>query len=262
MLGVQKHPNTVVSQSSIQQTIPKNTRDPNVLHTGKVIDIHGDNSTVDVRLYSGDTLRNVRVLFSSANTAAGFRYLASIKNVAPQQTAQGIQDNPTLGHEQDTIAIVAFLNGDWRTPRVIGFDFPVDSQMHLNEPGLLVNRHESGIYNLITADGNYETNYPDGSYLIYGPATTPKDMTAIQGNGQTWNVPSADNKINLTLHLAQGFDLSIVNGKLSLSVGEMDLTECGIKILAKGQGVTFTSPDGTITKTLTIADTTGDPVWS
>lgn len=211
-----QHPITAKNQSSVQQTMPKSIRDPSGLYSGKVIDVHQAGSSVDVRLFSGDTLRNVRVLFNSASTTAGFRYLSSVQNVSPQQTAQGIQDTPLMSHAQDVIAVIAFLNHDWRMPRVIGFDLPLDSQLHLNEPGLAVDRHESGIYEVKTASGHHERHYPDGSYVIFGSDIAPKDMAAIQGRGQAWNVPTVAS-INMIIHLAQGVDITIEDGKLMVS---------------------------------------------
>jgi hypothetical protein len=106
-------------------------------------------------------------------------------------------------------------------PRVIGFDYPLDSQLHLDEAGLSIDRHESGVYEVTTATGHNEKHWPDGSYIIFGPDTTSKNMSAIQGKGQPWSVPEGSS-INMVVHLAQGVDITIENGKLTatnLTVG-------------------------------------------
>jgi hypothetical protein len=182
-----------------------------------VIGVNPKNTTVDVALYSGDQLPQVRVLFNSANTRAGFHYLASVLNQGSSQTVRGPNASPSLTHVADTIAIVTFLDGNWQTPRVVGFDFPVDSQLHLDEDGLSVDVHESGVYSVITQEGHHETHYPDGSYVIYGPDTSPKDMASIQGNGQAWNPKTSTTHTNMTIRLAQGVTIQATNGNVDIT---------------------------------------------
>lgn len=249
LTGNTNTPLTAQKQSSIQQTVSNSKRNPSLLHEGKVIDIHPDSTTVDIRLYSGDTLRGVRVLSGSANTVAGFRYLASIKNLTPTQTAQGLQDSPILTHIQDTIAVVAFLDGNWQMPRVIAFDFPRDSQMHLNEAGLYTKLHESGVYEIITKDGHHETHYPDGSYVIYGPDTSPKDMNSIQGKGQAWNPLTTTTPINMTIHLVQGITIQASGGNLVINSGTASVARVGDTVSVNVPGV------GTCTGQITTGST-------
>lgn len=215
-------------------------KSPYGLYSGRVIDIHPKNTTVDVALYSGDTLRNVRVLFNSANTKAGFRYLASVFNQNSKATVRGSDSSPSMTHVADTIAVVSFLDGNFQTPRVIGFDFPIDSQLHLDEDGLSVDVHESGIYSVITKEGHHETHYPDGSYVIYGPDTTSKDMTAIQGNGQAWKPSTTTTQTNMTIHLAQGVTIQTQNGTLSINGGTADVARVGDSVQVTISGTTYT----------------------
>lgn len=198
-------------------------KSPYGLYSGRVIDIHPKSTTVDVALYSGDVLRNVRVLFNSANTKAGYHYLASIFNQNTKDTVRGNDSSPSMTHVADTIAVVSFLDGNFQTPRVIGFDFPVDSQLHLDEDGLSVNVHESGVYTLITKEGHHETHYPDGSYVVYGPDTTSKDMSSIQGNGQAWNPATSTINTNMTIHLVQGVTIQAQNGTLTINGGTLNV---------------------------------------
>lgn len=214
-------------------------RDPSLLYSGKVIDVHPQNTTVDVKLANGSTLRGVRVLFTSAATQTGWRYLSTIQNVKPVNTPAGIDDVGSLGHVQDVNAIVGYLDGNIQTPRVIGFDFPLDSQMHLNEDGLYTFRHESGVYEVITKEGHHETHYPDGSYIIYGPDTTPKDMTKIKGNGQNWKTKTTS-PMSLTINLAGGVTISASNGVLSINGGTNEVARVNDAIEVTVNGTTYT----------------------
>lgn len=233
---------TAKRQSSLQSSskLMKERRNPSLLYSGKVIDIHPERTTVDVKLFSGDTLRDVRVLFTSAATQTGWRYLSFIKNVKPTQTAFGKDDVATLGHTQDMIAIIGYLDGDADTPRVMGFDFPLDSQMNLDEEGLYTFRHESGIYEVITKEGHHEMHYPDGSYVIYGPDTTPKDMTSIQGDGQSWKPPTTSTPMSLTVSLADGVTISASNGVLTINGGTESVARVNDTISVDVGGTTYT----------------------
>lgn len=160
-----------------------------VVQEGKVIAIHTEDSTVDVALYGGQILRRVRVLFSSANTVAGFRYLASVANtVNAQNTQNGVVDAALLTHTADTLATIVYVEGQTLAPRVIGFSLPTDAQMHIDEQGLALFRHESGVYFLVDKAGHFEVHYPDGSYIVAGPDTNAK---AMQSSAQAWNIPTA-----------------------------------------------------------------------
>lgn len=206
-----------------------------VVVEGKVIDIHPEDSTVDVVLYGGTILRHVRVLLSSANTVAGFRYLATVKNTnAAKQTQNGVVDKAVLTHEADTIATIVYVHGQTISPRVIGFTFPTDSQLHIDELGLALFRHESGVYSLIDKDGHHETHYPDGSYIIAGTDLTPKDMQSSK-NAQDWSIPDAPN-IDMKIHLAQGVDIIIKDNKITLSAGSAYINVDGTSgtVTAKG----------------------------
>jgi len=220
---------TAKRQSSVQATKKALSakRNPALLYSSKVIAVHSESTTVDVKMASGDTLRGVRVLFTSASTQNGWRYLTSIQNVRPVQTSSGTDDVGSLGHVQDAIAIIGYLDGNIQTPRVIGFDFPLDSQLHLNEDGLYVWRHESGIYEIITKEGHHETHYPDGSYVIYGPDSSPKDLSSIRGRGQAWNPPTSSTPMSLTVHMAGGVTLSASNGVLTVNGGVEGVARVG-----------------------------------
>lgn len=189
---------------------------------GKVIAVNQDDSTVDVALFGGQILRHVRVLFNSANTVSGFRYLASIANTdSAQKTENGILDKAIPTHKADTIATIVYVQGQTSAPRVIGFSFPIDAQMHINELGLAMFRHESGVYSLIDKNGHHEIHYPDGSYVIAATDTTPKTMKS-GSQAQAWSTPTSAS-INVTIHLAQGVDITIQNGKISLTATQIDL---------------------------------------
>jgi len=205
-------------------------------YEGKVIAVNPADSSVDIRLYDGQLLRRVRVLFNSANTVAGFRYLASIQNSQPQQSALGVVDNGTLTHVADTLATIIYVQADTLAPRVIGFSFPQDAQMHIDEQGLSMFRHESGMYSLIDGKGHHETHYPDGSYIIAATDTVPK---SIISKGQAWSIPTAPN-INLTIHLAQGFDISIQGGVLKLAGGTEGIARVGDPITVTVGGTVYT----------------------
>lgn len=182
---------------------------------GKVIAINPEDSTVDVALYGGQILRHVRVLFNSANTVAGFRYLASIKNTdAAQNTQNGVVDKAILTHQADTLATIVYVQGQSLAPRVIGFSFPLDAQMHINELGLAMFRHESGVYSLIDITGHHETHYPDGSYVIASSDTTPKTVN--------WTTPAGSN-IDLKIHLTQGVDVTITNKTVTIQAGDASI---------------------------------------
>lgn len=237
---------TARRQSGMQQGISRTAgaKSPFGIYTGKVININTDKTTVDLKMSTGDTLRSVSILMNSANTLAGWRYLASITNVNPVQTGRGVDDVPLLSHKQDMLAVVSFLNGDFSLPIVIGFKFTLDSQMHLNEQGLFTFRHENGQYEVITKNNHHEIHYPDGSYFIVSPEATPtpKNMTNIQGpNAQGWSVPATAN-MNVFIHLAGGVDIKISGGTISINGGTMPLARQGDPV-----SVNTTTGVGTIT---------------
>lgn len=193
-----------------------------VVSEGKVIAVNSADSTVDVALFGGQILRRVRVLFNSANTVAGYKYLASIQNTeSAQQTQNGVVDKAMLTHKSDTIATIVYVQGQTLAPRVIGFSFPADSQMHIDEIGLAMFRHESGVYSLIDKDGHHETHYPDGSYIIASSDASPSPKE-IESKGQAWDIPEGDN-INIRIHLAQGVDITISNGEINISATKIKL---------------------------------------
>jgi hypothetical protein len=218
---------------------------------GKVISVNPEDSTVDVALYGGQILRRVRILFNSANTVAGYKYLASIENTdSAQSTQNGVVDKAVLTHRADTLATIVYVQGQTLAPRVIGFSFPIDAQMHVNEIGLALFRHESGIYSLIDKSGHHETHYPDGSYVIASSEVDPIPKELIS-EGQSWQVPSG-NDINIKIHLAQGVDVVIANGEISISATSIKLNG-GTKGVARiGDQVTVnvggTNYTGTITQ--------------
>lgn len=251
---------TARSQSGLQQGHARmaTTKSPYGMYSGKVIGVNPDKSTLDIKLNSGDTLRNAQILLNNANTITGWRYLTSVKNVVAKQTSRGIDDSALLGHEQDTIAIVSFLNGDFSLPIVVGFKLPLDSQMHLKEDGLYTFRHENGQYEVITKDNHHEIHYPDGSYVIISPESTPtpKDMSAIKGtNAQKWGAKTTGN-MNLKIHLTQGVDITISNNTVKVNAqniifnnGTNGVARVGDAVSVSGttsDGATF-SATGTIT---------------
>jgi hypothetical protein len=227
---------TAHTQSALHQTSENPYPASGVVVEGKVIAVNPEDSTVDVALFGGQILRHVRVLFSSANTVAGFRYLSSVsKSDGAQNTQNGIVDKAMLTHIADTVATVVYVQGQTLAPRVIGFSLPIDSQMHINELGLAMFRHESGVYSLIDINGHHETHYPDGSYIIAGKDLNPKQMDT-GSKAQSWETPTAPN-IDMKIHLAQGVDITIQNGKIVLSAGQASLTVDGVggTVTAKGK---------------------------
>jgi hypothetical protein len=192
---------------------------------GKVIAINPSDSTVDVALFGGQILRRVSVLQSTANTIAGFRYLASVANTdAAQKTDNGVVDKALLTHKSDTIATIVYVQGQALAPRVIGFTFPTDSQMHLDEQGLSIFRHESGVYSLIDKTGHQETHYPDGSYIIASSESTPAPKTIKSGkSAQKWKTPSNAPNVNIAIHLASGVDITIKDGKVTMTATQVDI---------------------------------------
>lgn len=182
---------------------------PNILagqaYEGKVIAINPEDSTVDIRLYSGDILRHVRVLFNSANTIAGFRYLASIVNNNPVNSPSGVYDDGSKTGIADTLATILYIQGNTLAPRVIGFSFPLDAQMHVNEQGLAMFRHESGVYSLVDQAGHFEIHYPDGSFIVAGPEDESKDITS---SGQPWSIPDQP-AINIKISHSSGSFIAI-----------------------------------------------------
>lgn len=190
---------------------------------GKVIAVNPEDSTVDVALYGGQILRHVRILFNSASTVAGYKYLTSVQNTDSAQNSQnGVIDKAVLTHKADTLATIVYVQGQTLAPRVIGFSFPLDAQMHVNELGLALFRHESGVYSLIDKSGHHETHYPDGSYIIASTEEDPAPKELIS-EGQTWDIPQGDN-VNLKIHLAQGVDIKVSGNQIIMSAGSASLT--------------------------------------
>ncbi|UOF90760.1 hypothetical protein LSG31_00310 [Fodinisporobacter ferrooxydans] len=202
--------------SHLQQTNIINPK-AGLVYEGKVIQVNPNDSSVDVRLYDGQILRNVRVLFPSANTIAGFRYLVSIQNNNPQNSEKGIIEDGQLTHIQDTLATIVYVQGFTLAPRCIGFSFPNDAQMHIDEQGLAMFRHESGVYSLTDKSGHHEIHFPDGSYMIMAEDTNPRTLTSGE-QVQPWNPPTTTTPYNLTINLAQqGITISVQNGNVTIS---------------------------------------------
>jgi hypothetical protein len=176
---------------------------PSVMATafeGKVIAVNPEDSTVDIRLYDGQLLRHVRVLLDSANTIAGFRYLASIASGNAYNSSSGVVDDGMPTSIADTLATIIYVYGETLAPRVVGFSFPKDAQLHVNEQGLAMFRHESGMYWLVDKNGHFEIHYPDGSFIVAGPDTSAKVITS---SGQAWKTPAAS-AINIKISHSSG----------------------------------------------------------
>jgi hypothetical protein len=102
-----------------------------------------------------------------------------------------------------------------------------------------VNVHESGVYQVITADGNLNIGLPDGSSIVIGTSTTPQDMTS---ENPDWSPATTETPYNITIK---------VNGNVNLSASSVVLNGGSNGAARRGDSVSVdvngTEYTGTIT---------------
>lgn len=202
-------------QTSLQHTMKQGIgRASNIynaisLTTAKVIDIHPEKGTVDLRFARGQRVFGVKVLSREAGTQGGIAYLQSITHSSPARDNQGSLDGFEDDGHHSCYALVTFIEGAYSLPVVLGYIWPPVTQMLFKEKGLKIERHsESNIYQLWDKEGNYELVSPDGSYLHLGPAGSSHRDLSKTDMQKSWSIPLTDPGVFEIVH-ASGSSLSL-----------------------------------------------------
>ena len=77
--------------------------------------------------------------------------------------------------DDNTKAVIEFSGS---MPIVMGFLFPQIGQMSFAEKNRKIERHSSDVYSTITAAGDYELAFPNGTFLRIGASPDHEDLTA------------------------------------------------------------------------------------
>jgi len=214
------------------------TVDTPSLISGKIIGIHPETARVDVRTDRGTILSNCQVATYSGGTKGGFSYLMSVTNFYPTKGPQTSLDISFTDADSSVRVIVSYIEDNPDGAVIVGFIWPLTTQMLFSEQGLQIERHaESGIYQMLDAAQNYEFVLPDGSYLHWGPEGAPHRSLEYKDVHQSWHIPTAS-PLEYTLHHVTGTEIDI------FSSGELTLhhaTGTEISILPSGY-VLYTPP--------------------
>lgn len=219
----------------------------------KVVAVHSATGTIDVALdgtpYQGGFYRNVPVLSWSYATQTGHAYLPSnIKLTAPIADASGVYDQPVPSGEQDVWAVIAHLNARTQRPVCMGFLSPLASQVHTKDAGYEVKLHESGVFTVISPDGQVTTGLPDGSTVVIGASTTPVDMAK---QNPSWNPPTTTSAYSIALNIKGNVSITVA-GSATINAPEVYLATAegsGAAVARVGDSVSVstTTGEGTIT---------------
>jgi hypothetical protein len=157
-----------------------------VVVAGKVIAVDARQHTVDVVLRDFSIKRGVPVATTAAGTRAGLRRLPHVTlSGIGQQTATGPVDVPRDSLQHDTWALLCRVENLPNDYFCVGFLYPESSELSIDEADLALDRHASGVFSLLDAAGNYEQQFPDGSFVKLGADGAPRDLA-----GQNYDAPS------------------------------------------------------------------------
>ena len=190
-------------------------------HIGRITATHPESGSVDAILpIDGRRLTNVRVLSNSASSRSGIFNIPS----------------PSLGKSKNK-DVARIPLGDLEMQGIflqtdggfvcLGFFFPHNSQMLFKDANRSINRHPSGVYTTIDANGNTEFYHPSGAYVRIGSSPDHEDLTGKDRDG-TWKIGGA----------SPGYiTISQAGGKASLTIdpsGKVELNAEGeIKATSK-----------------------------
>lgn len=223
---------------------------------GKVVDVHPEHNSVDVRVMSDRRrLIGVPVVGSGNSGTTGV-----IDLPVPDLTTGRDEDSKWKSgntDKRDILAVIAFVGG---APVCLGFIYPPITEMtfegeEAKERRLY--RHASDYYSTLDKDGNVEVAHPSGTWLAMSERPTKTRLTekdydekwqvkrnlqrAVHGVISWWNGP--EKKERARAHLTPGGDLLVwLQQKLRLFVGAdggaaaaIEMTQAGkITIHANG----------------------------
>lgn len=212
------------------------------LFLAKVVSVHPETGTVDVALdasHQGGFYTDVPVVSWSYGTQTGETYLPNVDLTAPIPSSEGTYDQPIGSGGEDVWAVCGHLAGRANRAVCLGFMSPIQAQIHTKTPGMAVNLHESGVYQVITADGNLNIGLPDGSSIIIGIATELHDM---QSENPSWSPKTTSTPYNITIKVKGNVNLTA--SSIVLNNGTEGVARVGDAVLVEVGGTNYT---GTIT---------------
>ncbi|BBL75433.1 hypothetical protein [Methylomagnum ishizawai] len=182
------------------------------LEYARVIAVHPEGPSIDcVSLRDGRRLIGVPIYSLDAASDGGTVDLPA----------------PVLGHGQDPATAplgqrerVALIATDQHgMPHCLGFRFPPVSQMAFKEKNLRVQRHASGLFSAVDAQGNYQWEHPAGIKVLVGGSTEFRDFQG-QGFDKNWHVPASSAPTYFRVR-TPAFDL-VVNpdGTATMTLGD------------------------------------------
>ncbi|WP_304459085.1 hypothetical protein [Alicyclobacillus sendaiensis] len=191
---------------------------------GKVIASYPEYGTVDVAVegtnVQGGFYRNVPVMSWSMGSQVGASYFPTINHARPSPTPYGTYDQPIPSGESDVWCVIGHLNGRSQRPVVLGFLHPYQQSTRSSNVGDLVDAHESGVYKYIAKNGTVQIGFPDGSYVLISPSTTPVNMTSVNPN---WNPKTTSTANNLTISVRGNVEISVA-GSATISANEVTIS--------------------------------------
>lgn len=223
---------------------------------GKVIASYPQYGTVDVAVegtnVQGGVYRNVPVMSWSMGSQVGASYFPTINHARPSPTPYGTYDQPIPSGESDVWCVIGHLNGRSQRPVVLGFLHPYQQSTRSSNVGDLVDAHESGVYKYIAKNGTVQIGFPDGSYVLISPSTTPVNMTSVNPN---WNSKTTSTANNLTISVKGDIALNVVgNATISAQTATIEANKVylgtnggGSPVARVGDQVVVNGQTGTIT---------------
>lgn len=146
---------------------------------GKVVDVHPEQNTVDVRLAT-DNRKLVSVPVATLGNSGNTGYidlpipdLTTARSDPPKWKSDNVDNG-----RRDILAVIAFADG---APVCLGFVLPPVSQMTFpKEIGeeFRIDRHASDLYTTVDRDANHEWYHPSGTFIRIAENPEHLDLTA------------------------------------------------------------------------------------
>ena len=184
---------------------------------GRVVAVYPAQRTIDVALKNGATLTNVPVTTNVAGTHEGSMYLPAV--------AVG-SGRAALSYDSDTLAVIVYVDGDYRKPYCVGLLFPELAETSFSS--IDVNKRLGGSYVAFDSDG-FEISRPDGTFVRIGTTTTRVVDSATSAD-------SAKVPFSRTTGTAIGAPHIVINHSSGLII---DITPAGAINITKAGGGTF-----------------------
>lgn len=196
---------------------------------GIVVATHPEDHSVDlVMVDDGARLVGVQVLSQSASTRTGTVDMPAV----PEKKNKWDITKPT---GQEMKAVVSYVG---RQPVVAGFLFPQVNQVLSKDPKRRISRHQSDVASFIDGDGNFQMDFPSGTYVRVGESPDREDTAGKNADGNSATDRNTGRRYNIRIGLAGGAGTITVSpeGKVSFDIKQdFDVnTDGNANVTAKG----------------------------